>query len=245
MIPPLSVQLYTVRNSIASDLPGTLERLAQIGYAQVELFDFVDRAAEYSTALARTGLRASSAHAALLSPRLAAILDAAGELDIGTVIEPRVDETRWTSRDDIVAIADELSEVSRKAADRGIAVGYHNHAFELENRVDGTSALEIFADALSADVVLEVDTYWAEVGGEGAAALLRRLGERVRFLHVKDGPINKVNAEQTAVGRGNMPVAEILQAAPDAQRIVELDDFTGDVFTAVEDSFTFLTELEK
>jgi len=89
-------------------------------------------------------------------------------------------------------------------------------------------------------VILELDTYWAAVGGEDVVPLLGRLGDRVQFLHIKDGPLTKDDKEQLAVGAGKMPIDEILAAAPAALAVVELDDFTGDVFDAVTDSFTYL-----
>jgi sugar phosphate isomerase/epimerase len=47
------------------------------------------------------------------------------------------------------------------------------------------------------------------VAGQDVPALLGRLGERVRYLHVKDGPVTR-DDPMTAVGSGRMPVAEIL-----------------------------------
>jgi sugar phosphate isomerase/epimerase len=240
---PLSVQLYTVRDAIATDLQGTLDRVAGIGFDQVELYGYTDRAAEYKSALASAGLTAPSGHAKLLGQDVQQILHASAELGIGTVIDPHIDESRWTTREDVEAIARELTEIATVAADHGIAIGYHNHAFELENRIDGTAALEVLANALGDSVVLELDTYWAAVGGEDPVALLGRLGDRVQFLHVKDGPQTKDDKEQTAVGAGTMPVREILAAAPQALRVVELDDHDGDVFQALADSYSFLSEV--
>ena len=62
----------------------------------------------------------------------------------------------------------------------------------------------------------------------------------MRFLHIKDGPKTKDDTEQVAVGRGTMPVRDILRAAPQALAVVELDDHNGDVFTALEQSHSFL-----
>jgi sugar phosphate isomerase/epimerase len=238
---PLSVQLYTVRDAIATDLPGTLQRLADIGFTQVELYGYTDRADDYRAGLDAAGLTAPSAHARLLGQDLEAIFTASTTLGVGTVIDPHIDESRWTTREDVEAIARELSSVAERAADHGLAVGYHNHEFELERRIDGVPALQVFADALHDDVVLELDTYWSEVGGVPAAPFLELLGDRVQFLHVKDGPKTKDDREQTAVGKGSMPIAEILAAAPHALRVIELDDHDGDVFQAVVDSYAFLT----
>ena len=243
MASPLSVQLYTVRDAIAADLPGTLDRVAGIGFDQVELYGYTDRVDDYRAALASAGLTAPSGHARLIGQDVQQILHASAELGIGTVIDPHIDESRWTTREDVEAIARELTDIAGVAADHGIAIGYHNHAFELENRIDGTAALEVLAGALGDSVVLELDTYWAAVGGEDTVALLGRLGDRVQFLHVKDGPRTKNDKEQTAVGAGSMPVREILAAAPQALRVVELDDHDGDVFQALTDSYAFLSEV--
>ncbi len=66
-------------------------------------------------------------------------------------------------------------------------VGYHNHWWEVERDFDGRHGLEVLADHLAPEVVLEVDTYWATVGGADVPALLGRLGDRVVALHIKDG----------------------------------------------------------
>ena len=240
MTSPISVQLYTVRDAIAADLPGTLQRLADIGYTQVEPWGFVERVEEYAEALPAAGLTAPSAHAKLVGQDLEPIFAAAVRLGVGTVIDPHIDETRWVTREDVEAIAAEFVAISDAAAAHGLSVGYHNHEFELESVIDGTPALEIFAAALPAGVVLEIDTYWVEVGGVDAAELLARLGDQVQFLHVKDGPKTKDDSEQVAVGKGVMPVRDILRAAPQALAVVELDDTRGDVFTALTDSYEFL-----
>ncbi len=237
---PVSVQLYTVREALAEDPQGTFDRLAAIGFRSVELFGFVDRAAEFADLLAASGLTAPSAHASLVDQDIVPVFEAAQALGVTTVIDPYTDPARWTTGDDIAAIARELNRVSAIAADIGITVGYHNHQFELEAHVDGTTGLEVLADLLDPGVVLELDTYWAAVGGADPVALLGRLGDRVRLIHVKDGDVSLVTKNQTAVGSGRMPVLDILAAAPTARRVVELDDFAGEMFDAVTDSAAYL-----
>jgi sugar phosphate isomerase/epimerase len=237
----ISLQLYTLRDAIAADLRGTLERVAGFGYTQVEPYDFVARADEFAEAFAAFGLSAPSAHALFLSTDdVDEIFATAARLGIGTVIDPFLGADRWTTRADIEAIATQLNGLVAVAAAHGIRIGYHNHFWELDQKIDGETALEVFAALLDPAVVLEVDTYWSAVGGQPAPALLERLGDRVRFIHVKDGPISMDTKAQTAVGGGASPIAEILAAAPQALRVVELDDFDGDVFDAVRDSLAFL-----
>ncbi|OII01801.1 sugar phosphate isomerase/epimerase family protein [Curtobacterium sp. MCBA15_005] len=243
MTQPLSVQLYTVRDALSADLPGTLQRIADIGYTNVEAFGFVDNADELAAALRDAGLAAPSGHARLLDAGeqdLERIFHASTTLGFGTLIDPHIDESRWTTREDVEAIARELSALAPRAADHGLVLGYHNHAFEFSNRIDGVSAYEVFADALSDDVVLELDTYWVQVGGDDPVAVIGKYGDKVQFLHVKDGDGSHDDKQQVAVGNGIMPIREIITAAPDALHVVELDDHEGDVFQAVADSYTFL-----
>jgi sugar phosphate isomerase/epimerase len=142
----------------------------------------------------------------------------------------------------VQAVARELNDIASWAADRGLRLGYHNHDFELSSLIGGRPALEVLADALDDRVVLEVDTYWAAVGGQDVPALLGRLGERVRYLHVKDGPAVDRDDFMTAVGSGRLPVAEILAACPSAEwHVVELDRCATDVLTAAGDSLAWLS----
>ncbi|WP_236014347.1 sugar phosphate isomerase/epimerase family protein [Microbacterium stercoris] len=239
----LSVQLYTVREHLAQDLPATLGRLAEIGYRNVEPFGLTDRADQLAEHLPAFGLSAPTTHVHLVGEDvdLEGVFAAAKKVGVSTIIDPHVPEANWTTREGIERTAAALAAIADRAADHGLRVGYHNHAFELEHRIDGVSALEVFAAAAPEQVVLQVDTYWAEVGGEPAPELLRRLGDRVVALHVKDGPRTKADKDQVGVGDGILPIADILAAAPGALRVVELDDHSGDVFEAVARSFAFLT----
>jgi sugar phosphate isomerase/epimerase len=239
--PALSVQLYTVRDSLARDLSGTLHRIAEIGFSAVELYGFTDIADQYAELLPASGLTAPSAHAGLLGADVQATFAAASTIGVRTVIEPHIDRTHWTSRADIVDSARQLNDIAQAGADQDLTIGYHNHWWETENRIDGAPAIEVFADALDDAVVLEIDTYWAQVGGVPAPELLARLGNRVALIHVKDGPGTQRDKDQTAVGQGTLDIPAILAAAPLARRVVELDDFSGDVFDAVRDSFDWMT----
>jgi sugar phosphate isomerase/epimerase len=236
----LSVQLYTVREALAEDFEGTLGKLASFGFTQVEPFAFVNFADQLRSGLSNNGLTAPTAHVHLVGEDHAAICELAAELGIQTIIEPYVDPTRWQAEADINEVASELNEVATKAADYGLRVGYHNHHFELESKIAGVHALEVLVDRLDPEVVLEVDTYWAYAGGADVPALLTRLGDRVVALHIKDGDGTLDTSKQVPVGSGVVPVWDIIAAAPEALRVVELDDSETDLLEAVRASREFL-----
>ncbi|UFU03673.1 sugar phosphate isomerase/epimerase [Ruania suaedae] len=239
---PISVQLYSVRDAMKADLAGTLHRIADIGFTEAEAFGFVDRVQEYRDAAQASGVRLTSGHAKLvLADDPAPVLEAARALGMSTLIDPAIPAEHWQTRESVEGLAARLNELAALGAEQGLAIGYHNHWWEL-SRIEGAPALEIFAAALDERVVLEVDTYWAEVGGEPAPALLERLGARVTHIHVKDGPLTRDNKAQLPAGAGQAPVEAILAAAPDAVRVVEFDDYEGDVFEGVATSLAYLKE---
>jgi sugar phosphate isomerase/epimerase len=241
--PDIAVQLYTVRSALASDPDATLERLARIGFRIVEPFDLLRYRDALREGLPRFGLSARTAHADVLVADRDAVFEAAAELGIATVIQPWLEPTRFATADGIAGVASDLAAAADRAAASGLAIGYHNHHFELESRIDSRHALEVLADALPPSVSLEVDTYWALVGGADVPALLRRLGERVIALHLKDGDGSLDTKRQVPLGTGRLPVREILAAAPSALRVLELDDTTGDLFDAVRVGRDLLVEL--
>jgi sugar phosphate isomerase/epimerase len=237
-----SVQLYTVRDAFGIDPVGTLERLADIGYRKVEPFGLLDYADQLRAALSKTGLTAPSAHMRLLDGRHDETFAAAADLGVETVIDPKIDETRWQTRDGIRRMCAELAGLAERAATFGLRIGYHNHAFELTTTVDGRPALDVFADELPSEVVLEIDLYWVAVAGDDPVDVVRRLGDRVRLLHLKDGPRTGRTRDQVAVGDGSLPLADAWAAAPSVELgVVELDDYAGDIWEPIEASFRYLT----
>ncbi|WP_423919844.1 sugar phosphate isomerase/epimerase family protein [Frigoribacterium sp. 2-23] len=262
-----SVQLYTVRDAISADLQGAVARIAEIGFTKVEPYSFVERADEFEKAFAASGVTAPSGHAPVIdSDEPAKAFDAAVQLGIGTVIDPFIPSDRWQTADDAKKIADRVNELTALAAGHGLTFGYHNHQWEFTNKVDGRSIYELFVENLAPEVVLELDTFWATVGGADTPALLRSLGDKVQFLHIKDGkvagdiatalPSNESALEvpdalaaafknQTPAGQGDVDVAAILAAAPHALRVVEFDDYAKDVFDGVAESFAWLAENDK
>ena len=238
--PDVGVQLWAVRDALAGDLPGTIAGLAGLGFRTIEPFDLLADPAGLAAAMKRSGLRAITAHAPVTGPNALALCEVATSLGIATLIVPWLEPARFASRDGVHGVAVELNDAATELAAHGLQLGYHNHWFELENLFEGRTALECLLDLLDPGVVLELDTYWAAAGGQDVPALLGRLGDRVRFLHLKDGGLEP-REPHVALGDGVMPVRAILDAATSCElAVVELDSFEGDVFTALADSLAFL-----
>jgi sugar phosphate isomerase/epimerase len=232
---PLGIQLYSVRDDIGpARLDGTLARLAGMGFTHAEPYDILSDPSGLAAALRRSGLRATTAHAAINRLDQAAVLDAAELLGIETVIVPMVDPKTIADRAGVEALAAAVNGAAALAAERGIRVGYHNHDFEFAQRVDGVPVYDLFVSLLDPAVVLELDVYWAGVGGADVFELLPRLGDRVRFLHVvqerepgNERPVLGVDTagrlgEILALGTSvEMPVVEVVAHHSDVFPLVE------------------------
>ena len=241
-LPDLSVQLYSVRSALTADCAGTIDRLATIGFTRVEPFALLVFADQLKAALAGSGLTAPTSHQSLEGEDLDLIFQTAADLGVGTVIHPFTPAERWRSRSDIEQLAGTLNAAAAKARDQGLRVAYHNHDWELSTQIDNRCALEVFADHLDPEVVLEVDAYWAGTGGADVPALLRRLGSRVVALHLKDGPLNGKTAEQLPLGSGDLPAAAIIAAATSLEfPVLEFDDYTGDIFDGLSAGYAYAT----
>ena len=246
MTRPLSIQLYSVREQIARDRDAVLRQLADLGFQAVEPFQPTADPVGFRKVAEDLGLSVSSAHAmGLLEPDPDPVFEAIATLGTDLAIVPAgIPQEDFTTREGLQRAADLLNALAEKATAHGLRLGYHNHWWEFEPVIDGKHGLEVLAELLAPEVFLEVDTYWAAVGGADVPKVLRGLGPRVKALHVKDGPVKK-GEPNVAVGRGAMPVAEVLGAAPaDAWRIIEFDECATDVFAAIGESREYVANLE-
>ena len=209
----IALQLYTVRRLAVHDLRGTLRAVAAAGYRAVELAGLPETApGELARLLDEAGLRAVAAHEGVERLREDAngVATRLAEVGCSRVIVPWMAEEDRQTADDVRRFAGELGALARAFADRGIRLGYHNHAFEFEP-LHGTTVWDILLGELSPEVEIELDVYWAAVGGRDPGAEIRATTGRVRLLHMKDratGP----EPHDAPAGEGTLPFPEILQA---------------------------------
>ncbi len=243
MAKPIAVQLYTLRDAAANGIRPVLDRLGAAGYAGVETAGLQGLTGdEFRAALDNAGLKVASAHVNYGGrDAFRAELDAHAPLGADTIIVPYAGPEEFSSPDAVAKLAERLNRGNAIAQEYGLALGYHNHFWELSAINDGRHALLSLFDQLEPTVVAEIDMYWAQVGGMDPVELVTTLGDRVTRLHVKDGPAERYGEPMTAVGQGSVDVAAVIAAAPNAQwHIVELDDCATDMFEAVEASLKFL-----
>lgn len=243
VVKPVSIQLWTVRNEIAElGMEAVLRRIAALGYDGFEPAGLGGLAPARVRVLAdELGLKISSAHVQLpAGNKAAAVMDEQEALGNPHLIAgPMPDQVK--TLDDVHRYVDACNEAASNTQTRGMTFGLHNHWWEFDTVLeDGRSPHDVMLERLDPSVFFEVDVYWATVGGVDAAGLVASLGARARYLHVKDGPVEP-RAPMTAVGAGTVDINAILNAGPEvAWHVVELDEYDGDMFEAVDQSRRWL-----
>ena len=258
-IPPLSVQLYSLREQMKDGQHlAVLKGLAAAGYAGVETAGnlYGMSAADFRAAVEDLGMVVSGCHMGMPKPeeftdgshqglpspadyaRTAAVQHALGSDRAIIASTPREE---WATADGIKRLGERIEHARAAFAKEGITLYYHNHEFEIV-RHGGRIGLEILCQQVPG-LWLELDTYWAaNLGAEVPAAVVRALRARLRLLHLKDGTFQRSD-RKTACGAGRQDFAAIMAAADLAQvawGVVELDDCDTDMRQAVADSAKYL-----
>jgi sugar phosphate isomerase/epimerase len=237
--------LYSVRDVAAKGFEAVLRRIGDIGFVGVEVAGFHDLTPQqYAAIVADSGLVTSSAHLTDLSPDgLNAMLDNIQEIGCDVAVCAFMPAERFADLDGIKSSAEALNAANEIARSRGVSLGYHNHWWEFATSIDSRTAWSALIERLDATVFAEVDIYWATLGGADPRQVIADLGDRLRLLHVKDGPCDASESPMVAVGSGTLDIPAILASAPAATwHIVELDRCATDMFAALADSRRYLVD---
>lgn len=211
---PIALQLYSIRDDCAKDLPGTLEAVAKMGYEGVEFAGFYDRSArEMKKLIDDLGLKVAGSHTAihlLQGDELQRTIEYNQELGNNYLIVPILPQEMWTSRDACLKTAEVFNEIAEELRPHGMYTGFHNHKEEVQPfpGEDATPFVTLF-DATNDDVVVQIDVGHALRGGGDPVALIEKYAGRVKTVHVKEFDPED---ETTLVGEGIVPWNDVFKA---------------------------------
>ncbi len=241
----IAVQLYTVRKELAENPERTLERLKEIGIHSVEVAPDGFSAARLASLLRSLELNVVAIHCDLpraggaeKAAELAAVFNCRQVIWHGWPRDPR-----FETLEGLYSVIDEYNEAQQDAARQGLEFGLHNHWWEFEP-VGTCYPYKVFLEKLHPEIFFEIDTYWVRTAGMDPISVLHKIGGRVRFLHLKDGPAVK-GEPMVALGEGILDFPPILKAAnPQVESLViELDECATDIWEAIGTSAAYLKEL--
>jgi sugar phosphate isomerase/epimerase len=243
----ISLQLYTVREETARDMPGTLRRISEIGYPAVEFAGFGGETAEdLRNILDDLGLRASGAHVPFDSWETdpEAVITDMHTLGCAHAILPIAPPDQHRDETAVASLAGSFNRWGDLCRQEGVTFSYHNHDFEFAP-LDGTTMWEILVRETDPELVyFELDLYWVRYGGADPETLLRDVADRVSLVHVKDIASDDQRSD-LPVGEGIMPWTSLLEAADEAEVewYVAEQDNPKDALEDVRTSLQHLQEL--
>lgn len=190
----IGLQLYTLRNELAKDTPGTIKAVAAAGYKQGEMFGFPN--CDPVIAAARdAGLALHSSHFewdSVVNPKDAAysdfqrIIEKAHKIGLTHLVIPYLADKNRQTLDDYRKVAGHANKAAALAGKAGIQLAYHNHAFEFEPKTGGRTGFDVLMSEFSPEMQFEVDVFWVKVGGVEPLDLMKKLTGRISQVHLKD-----------------------------------------------------------
>lgn len=253
----LAIQLYTVRDSISKDLEKTLERLASLGFTELEIYGyngtFFGKARnEFQSVLNNVGLKVISSH------HTTGIL----HNDSGTLMknwEKSVEDLHFIGSKYMVCsylfpeertienykklpeLFEKSGEITKKA---GIQFAYHNHDFEFEKFDNSRNIYDFILENTSSDLVkMELDLYWISKAGLDPLVYFEKYPKRFPLWHVKD--MKAETKDFAEIGNGTIDFERIFSAGEQAglqHWFVEQDSSDKDIFESIKISKKYISE---
>jgi sugar phosphate isomerase/epimerase len=248
----IGLQLYSLREDVSDlGIQKVLEIVAKMGYTNLETAGYNDgkiygtAPAEFKKMVDDLGMRVTSSH---LGRNLSKnrdedmawwnkAVDAHAAAGMKYMIMPSSPLNKeGATMDNVKRYGDYFNAIGLITAGASMTFGYHNHAFEFENKINGVPVYDLLLENTSPDhVIFENDVYWTQVGGYNPVDYLKKHPKRIKVLHIKD--------EKAIGASGTMNFKAIFDQAY-ANNIrdwyVEVERYDGTPQEDVTKSFDFL-----
>jgi sugar phosphate isomerase/epimerase len=254
---PVGLELYSFRDQFAKDVPGTMAKVKQMGFREVEVAGtYGMNTGDFRKLLDQHGLKAIGVGASFedLEGNVPKVLTEAKTLGAKYVVcfwIPHAGDA-FTVRDADRAI-DVFNTAGSLLAQNGISLCYHTHGYEFQTYNDGT-----FFDYLAENfdpkyVNFEMDVYWVKSPGYDPVALLQKYPKRFPLMHLKDrkpGTPDSNNGKadvesNVALGQGDIGIAGIMkQAKKSGVKHFFIEDESSRSMTQMPQSLAFLESLK-
>ena len=255
---PIGLQLYSLREYLPKDLPGTLAKVRALGFREVEGAGlWRQTAANLRAALDAAGLRCPSAHMGFerLRDDPAGAFAEVKAVGASWVVCPWIPHDRGGfTRDDALKAAEAFNRFGKAAQDAGLHFGYHCHGYEFVPSPEGTLFDTLAGATDEALVAFQIDVFHAYRGGADPTQLIEKHKGRVTSLHLKDikrgVPVEVGSPGATAdadvpVGTGQVDYPAVLRAAKKAgTSMYFLEDESADPFGHIPQSLAYLEGLK-
>jgi len=248
----IGLQLYSLRDSIPNDVPGTLEKVGKMGYTFVETAGYKEgkfygmEPLEFKKLCEANGLAFLGSHTGRELPDTSTYaetmawwdqcIDAHVAAGVKWIVQPFMGSAGYGSIDGLKKYCDYFNEIGARCNAKGLLFGYHNHDKEFSTMLDSITVYDFMLQNTDpAKVMFQIDLYWCVVGGKNPVDYFNSYPGRFTLWHIKD------EAEVGTSGR--MDFASIwANAAPSGMKygIVEVEQYNFEPFESCKMSLEYL-----
>jgi len=248
----IGVQLYTVRKEMERDFEGTIARVAEIGFKEVEFAGYFNHTPEQVKAiLSRLELSSPAGHMPYESLNEARswseTLDSANRIGHRYVVIAWTPQEARRTLDDWKRVAEKFNWAARAAREAGLTFAYHNHDFEFTSLGQGPIPFDLLLEETDPELVkIEMDLYWITLGRQDPFRYFEKYPGRFPMVHVKDMKKGGERTQMVDVGKGDIDFRAIFARREEAgirHFFVEHDE-PADPFASISTSYRYLKALD-
>ncbi len=256
--PPLNVglELYSLREDMKRDVPGTLTRVRSMGFRTVEvpgLYGLTSR--EFRLALDKAGLKATAfvAQYDRLEKDMPQVQQDLRTLGARWAILPWIPHGDQFERADVDRASKAMNAWGAALESAGFKFACHPHGYEFRPAPEGTLFDVLAASTHPGVVSFQLDTFWIVRPGQDCVKLMKRYPDRFRLLHLKDlrqgaetGSLTgqAPEADSVVLGDGVVPWKDVLRLAREQKvEAYYIEDESQDAANQIPRSLQFLSKL--
>ena len=244
----VGVQLYSVRKEMLADAPGTLRKLSELGYKELESARsdkgnyYGLKPAEIKKIATDLGMKLVSGHVHIDKDWQQSI-DQASEAGQQYLICSSMPSEGQTI-DNYQRVAEAFSKAAEDCKKSNLVFGYHNHDYEFE-KVNGQILYDVLLEKSDPSLVkMEMDLGWVFVTGNDPLLYFEKYPGRFPLWHLKDmDPVKKHSVE---FGKGKLKIEEILKNAGKSGMqhfFVEQEEYAVNAFQSLQEDYEYLKKL--
>ena len=181
-----------VENFLEKDWKGTLEKLAQMGYTEMETGNYLGKSlSEFKAVCKSLGVDVFAGGSSMSEMLKNPEKQIAEALEMGkkywVCYWPWLTDAKNITVDEAKTAADNLNRLGAVARKGGIKFCWHNHNWEFEKPTAEGLPFDILMENTDPSMVkMELDLYWVQKGGGNPLSCLKKYSGRYEILHVKD-----------------------------------------------------------
>ena len=184
---PIGLQLYSLRDQFAKDVPGTLDKVRDYGFKNVELAGTYGMKPEKFRVSSNRGLTAISGHYPFERFRddIDGIVKDAKALGLKYAGCAGIAQRRVCEKSCREAAA-VFNKAGEELAKHGIKFFYHTHGYEFQPYGSDTLFDLLMTETKPENVFYEMDIFWVVHGGQDPETFFNKYGDRFALVHLKD-----------------------------------------------------------